>query len=297
MSHNMWALFLIFSVLSLVSFSGGPTFVADLLKPGFGSAGFLAAIAPLMIALLGAFSFMELDPIGIGPHMRSRPGSRAVLAGLAGITITGLMHAFALWRLAMGETHPNRSLIMTGIIAGTVLSVGYVYLAWRYLRMPRAPKVPRKKHGTLPFLAPRPAAEHTIFTFTGRDSLSQFMAVLILICGGGGLFLPFLVWQAGGMTAIAVYVPASLAVVVGLRNSIVVTPSLVVITRSWFFVPYWRHTGPAIQDVSYAGDWGDPEGAGGVVIKLDGQEIQIGSAKTMHHLSASLWPMRARLAA
>ena len=59
MSRNMWALFLISGVLLLVSFSGGPTFVADLLKPGFGVAGFLAAIAPLMIALLGAFSFME----------------------------------------------------------------------------------------------------------------------------------------------------------------------------------------------------------------------------------------------
>src|SRR5215510_11313058 len=118
MSRNMWALYLISIALFLVSFVGGPMFVADLLNPGFGFASFVAAIAPLMIALLGAFSFMELDPIGIGPHMRSRLGSRAVLAGLAGIVITGLMNAFALWRLAMGEALPDRSLIMTGIIAG-----------------------------------------------------------------------------------------------------------------------------------------------------------------------------------
>jgi MFS family permease len=295
MSRNMWALF--FSVLFFVSFCGGPLFVADLLKPGFGVAGFLAAIAPLMIALLGAFSFMELDPIGIGPQMRSRLGSRAVLAGLAGLMITGLMNAFAFWRLAMSEAHPDRSLIMTGIVAGTVLSVGYVYLAWRYLRMPRAPKAPRKKHGTLPFLAPRPAAERATFTFTGRDSLSQFIASLVLILGAGCIPIPLFVWWAGGMTAATTYILAALAVVIGLRSSIVVTPSLVFITRSWFPIPYWRYSGHAIQDVCYGGDWGDPEGACGVVIKLDGQEIHIGSAKTMHHLHASLWPMRARLAA
>ena len=289
----MWALSLIFSVLFFVSLCGGPLFAADVLKPGFGVAGFLAAITPLMIAMPGAFSFMELNPIGNGPHMRSRLGSRAVLAGLAGLMITALMNAFALWRLAMGEARPDRSLIMTGIIAGTVLLVGYVYLAWRYLRMSRAPKAPRKKHGTLPFLAPRPAAERATFTFTGRDSLSQFIVGLVLILGGGFPLLPFFVWQAGGMTGTALSIVAALALIIGLRNSIVVTPSLVVVTRSWFFIPYWRYTGHAIQGVSYGGDWGDPEGACGIVVKLDGQEIHIGSAKTMHHLCTSLWRLTA----
>src|SRR5262249_8292034 len=97
-----------------------------------------------------------------------------------------------------------------------------------------------------------------------------------------------------GVTAAAIYTLVALGVVIGLRNSIVVTPSLVVITRSWFFIPYWRYTGRAIQDVWYGGDWGLPEGACGVVVKLDGQEVHIGSAKTMHHLYASLYPMRER---
>ena len=231
---------------------------------------------------------MELAPIGMGPHTRSRLGGRAVVAGLTGMMITGLMNAFASWRLAMGEAHPNRSLIVTGIIVGIALSVGYIYLAWRYLRLPRAPKKPRKRHGTLPFLAPRPDAERTTFTFSGRDSLSQFMAVLVLVGGGGTLPIPLIIWAVSGMTAAAIYTLAALAVAIGFRNSIVVTPSLVVITRSWFFIPYWRYAGRAIQDVWYGGDWGEPEGASGIVVKLDGQEIHIGSRRTMHHLCESL---------
>jgi hypothetical protein len=245
-----------------------------------------------MMVLLGGFSFMELSHIGPEPHRRSRLGGHAVQAGLAGVTIAGLMNAYALW--AMGQDYPSRSLVMTGIVVGTVLSAAYAYLAWRYLRLSKAP---RRKHGTLPFLAPRPAAERITFTFTGRDSLSQFMVGFVLILGGGFPLLPFFVWQAGGMTGTALSIVAALAVIVGLRNSIVVTPSLVVITRSWFFVPYWRYSGRAIQDICYGGDCGDPEGACGVVVKLDGQEIHIGSAKTMHHLHASLWPMTARLSA
>jgi hypothetical protein len=284
----MLALFLIFIVAIVVSFCGGSQFVADLLKPRFGDAGVWVAISPWIMVLLGGFSFMELSRIGPGPHLRSRLGGHSVQAGLAGLTIAGLMNAYALW--SMGQDYPSRSLVLTGIVVGTVLSAVYAYLAWRYLRLS---KEPRRKHGTLPFLAPRPAAERVTFTFTGRDSLSQFMVGFVLILGGGFPLLPFFVWQAGGMTGTALSIVAALAVIVGLRNSIVVTPSLVVITRSWFFVPYWRHTGPAIQDVSYGGDWGDPEGACGIVVKLDGQEIHIGSARTMHHLCASLWRLAA----
>src|SRR5262245_57836763 len=97
--QDMRAFFLFFPIFILAllfAFCGGPLFVADLLTPRFGGAGFLAAIAPLMIALVGASSFMELDPIGTGRHLRF--GGRAVVVGLTGMIITGLMNAFALWR-------------------------------------------------------------------------------------------------------------------------------------------------------------------------------------------------------
>ena len=56
------------------------------------------------------------------------------------------------------------------------------------------------------------------------------------------------------------------------------------------FIPYWRYTGRVIEDVWYSGEhWQLPEDAsGGVVVKLNGKEIHIGSSKTMHYLYSSL---------
>ena len=134
------------------------------------------------------------------------------------------------------------------------------------------------------------------FHYKGRDSLSQFM-MWVLILGTGSVPLPLLVWQFGGVAAAILSVAIALVVLSGLRSSIVVFPSGVVITKSWFFVPYWRYKGPAIEDVQFSGDWGEPEGASGVVVKIKGEEIHIGSRKSMHKLHAALLPLRARHAA
>jgi hypothetical protein len=131
------------------------------------------------------------------------------------------------------------------------------------------------------------------FSFSGQDSLSQFM-VWILVLGAGCLPLPLLVWWFGGKTAAITSVVIALVVLVGLRASIAVSPSGVVITKNWFFVPYWRYKGPAIEDVWFGGDWGEPEGASGVVVKINGKEIHVGSRKSMHHLHAALLPLRVR---
>jgi hypothetical protein len=90
------------------------------------------------------------------------------------------------------------------------------------------------------------------------------------------------------VAGVAIFFVAALAIIIGLRASIVVRPSRVVITRKWFFIPYWRRTGRVIEDVWFGGDWGEPEGASGVVVKLKGKEIHIGSPKTMHYLYFSL---------
>ena len=134
--------------------------------------------------------------------------------------------------------------------------------------------------------------ENATFAFSAQDSLAQFM-VWLLVLGAGTLPLPLIAWWFGGTAAAIASILTALAVLIGLRTSIVVTPSQVVITRRWFFIPYWRYTGPAIEDAWFGGDWGEAEGASGVVVQLNGKEIHIGSRKTMHHLHASLLPMRA----
>jgi hypothetical protein len=101
-------------------------------------------------------------------------------------------------------------------------------------------------------------------------------------------WLPIVAWNAGGVAGVAIFVVAACTVIIGLRASIVVRPSRVVITRKWFFIPYWRNTGRVIEDVWFGGDWGEPEGASGVVVKLNGKEIHIGSRRTMDQLYFSL---------
>lgn len=131
------------------------------------------------------------------------------------------------------------------------------------------------------------------FQFSGQDSLAQF-AVWLLILGAGCLPLPLLIWQFGGKVAAAASVAIALAVLIGLRSSIVVSSSGVVITKKWFWVPYRRYTAKSIEDVWFGGDWGEPDGASGVVVRINGKEVHIGSRKSMHHLHTALVPLCAK---
>lgn len=131
------------------------------------------------------------------------------------------------------------------------------------------------------------------FHFAGRDSLSQFTIFLVML-GAGVLPFPVLVWAYTGMTAAIVSVAVAGAVALGLRASITVSSSSVVITKMWFFIPYRRYAGPFMEDVCFGGDWGEPEGASGVVVTINGKEVHIGTPKSMHHLHESLSPLRRR---
>jgi len=123
------------------------------------------------------------------------------------------------------------------------------------------------------------------FKFSGRDSIAQFIAWMVTVTPVP--WLPVVAWNAGGAAGVAI-IALALAIIIGLRASVVVRPSRVVITRKWFFIPYWRYTGRVIEDVWYGGDWGEPEGAFGVCVQLNGKEIHIGSRRTMDYLYFSL---------
>jgi len=134
--------------------------------------------------------------------------------------------------------------------------------------------------------------EPTLFAFSERDSAAQFM-FFVIASGAGGLFIPLYVWELCGAPAGVAYIVFALAVLLGLRDSIEVTPSKTVFTRKWLFIPYRRYSAPFINDLWYDSDCGDAEGASGVVVKLGSREIYIGSAKTMRHLFRSLTPLKA----
>lgn len=129
----------------------------------------------------------------------------------------------------------------------------------------------------------------TLFRYSGRDALPQF-AVFFFVFGAGALPLPFMIYHGWGVYAVAVFLAAAAFVAVGLRFTIVVSAEGVRITRSWIGIPYWSHWGHAINDVYFGGDWGEAEGASGIVLDLDGREVHVGSGRSMGELHSALQP-------
>lgn len=122
--------------------------------------------------------------------------------------------------------------------------------------------------------------------------MAQFLISLTPLLAGGVIFAIFL-GLGGWLAAVGVIVAAPI-LALGLRSSIRVSQEEVQIVRKWFFIPYWRYRAAEIQDVWYGGDWGDPEGAMGVVVKLGSNEVHIGTSKNMHELHNALFRLSAR---
>lgn len=122
-----------------------------------------------------------------------------------------------------------------------------------------------------------------IITFTGAT-----LALLVLFGA-----LPF-VWQQvlpnlATTDYWALSIGSSLIFLLGFRVSIKVRPSKVVIARTWYFIPYRIYRDEKIKDVFYGGDWGLPEGAGGiVVVKMGDRDVCVGNHWDMHSLHDSL---------
>jgi hypothetical protein len=129
--------------------------------------------------------------------------------------------------------------------------------------------------------------EQAIFKFSGADAIAGLWVWAVLIATLS-LPIPIYLFKWGGWEIFAVIGLISGLVLSGLRCSVIVTASAVKITKRWFFIPYRTYTAPEIEGVWFGGDWGEPHGAEGVVIKLGQREIHVGSRKSMHRLYAGL---------
>lgn len=128
----------------------------------------------------------------------------------------------------------------------------------------------------------------TPFRCSGRDVVPQF-TVFMLVFGGGCIPIPFVVCYGFGFYVVIMLFALAFLLAFGLRFSIVVDRGHVAIRRNWFGIPYWTHTGRGLEDVYYGGDWGEADGASGVVVVLEGgHEFHIGSSRSMHHLHTAL---------
>jgi hypothetical protein len=111
---------------ALLSYCGGPLFVADLLKPrfGMGPAVFLATFLPIGMMLMGAFYVDDRDGSGVTAAF--------VRLGVLGLVITLGMHVYALGCFVQGLRVPDQGLHDVGIAVGVPWSVVYLRAARRW---------------------------------------------------------------------------------------------------------------------------------------------------------------------
>ncbi len=126
-----------------------------------------------------------------------------------------------------------------------------------------------------------------LYTFESLDSLAQYDIRLSLFLVGLFFFPIILIfWQWYGILLWAAIALILLAVLPsGFRASITVTELETIVVRKWFFIRYRKYRAAIIEDVWFSGDWGLDDGAIGVVVKLSGRELHIGTSKNMHELS------------
>lgn len=130
---------------------------------------------------------------------------------------------------------------------------------------------------------------HRLFAFESGDSLAQFNVWIVPVAGGG--VVAGLLFQYGEWPAVLACFLACSALVLGLRASIDVTMSEVIIVRRWFFLSCKTHRAAEIEDVWFGGDYGLEEGAIGVAVQLAGKEVHIGTRKNKRQLHDALWPI------
>jgi hypothetical protein len=116
---------LFLKLAALLSYCGGPLFVAGLLKPrfGMGPAIFLATFVPIGMMLMGAF---HLDDV------RDRMAIAFVRLGLLGLAIALGMHIYAAGCFARGVRVPDQGLHDLGIAIGVVWSAVYLRASRRW---------------------------------------------------------------------------------------------------------------------------------------------------------------------
>jgi hypothetical protein len=118
---------LLIKIAALLSICGGPLVVMDTLRPLIGRAAALIVVcAPSALIYLGAISLRDPDT--------NRWRNTFVWIGVVGVSILSLMNAYAVWYLVAGRFHPNRGLVIFGIVVGIVTAAVFAYFANRVLR-------------------------------------------------------------------------------------------------------------------------------------------------------------------
>lgn len=118
---------LVVKLFCLFSFTGGPLYLTDLLKPHLGDlSAFIIAFTPVALLGIGALSVHDDDGDWLS--------SIAVMGGLLGGAALTAENSLAIWNFMAGVHHPNQVMISLGIAMGIVGVVAYSHLALSFLR-------------------------------------------------------------------------------------------------------------------------------------------------------------------
>ena len=123
---------MILKLAGLFSFAGGPLFWADALKPVMKNPWpFAVTFVPVGMMIFGMATISDREP----PTLLSRA---VVWMGLVGGALLGVMNLGALWKIIDGFAHPNQTMILVGMVVGTVATAWYGKQAHGFLKEPNA---------------------------------------------------------------------------------------------------------------------------------------------------------------
>ena len=117
-------------IAALLSYCGGPLFIADVLKPRHSLVVFLMTFLPVGIMVVSAFFLYD--------DTRDRFSFGCVWAGRQSLYIVLGMHVYALWCFVGGVRVPDQSLHYVGIAVGMAWSVAYLRAARRWVPSSRS---------------------------------------------------------------------------------------------------------------------------------------------------------------
>jgi len=126
------------------------------------------------------------------------------------------------------------------------------------------------------------------FSFNTGDSSSVVTVCLLPFVAAG--ILSFILFDKIGIEGLFLVIALMGLLAIGLKSSIKVDENQVVIQKKWFVIPYKTYKGKKIESVFYSGNYGEEEDAFSIVLKLNGQEITMGTKKDLRYLYDSLYP-------
>ena len=118
---------LLIKIVALLSFFGGPALLVDRLKITLGvNAAFILCFLPVALMILGVLYMAEEAPGPVDKFL--------VRLGSCNAWVVLAVQLWGGWILFYAPERPDHTFYVTGVLVGTVSSIGYAYSARQWLQ-------------------------------------------------------------------------------------------------------------------------------------------------------------------